>query len=176
MGIQEIKSIIELHASEIKKTFSVKEIGLFGSYVKGAERPESDVDILTREEIIFFSWKISWIQGAYMPKPLSISTDEQRALHELKDKISKKYSVLWMKLFGSKARGDFDKESDIDVAIALEDVDWAIEKDIYEICFYVGLEHNLLISPILYSKKEIDDALTRATPFFKTIEREGILL
>ncbi len=46
MRIQEIKSIIEMHASEIKKTFSVKEIGLFGSYVKGAERPESDVDIL----------------------------------------------------------------------------------------------------------------------------------
>lgn len=46
MDIQKIKKIIEMHAPEIKKTFSVREIGLFGSYVKGTERPESDVDIL----------------------------------------------------------------------------------------------------------------------------------
>ena len=41
-----------------------------------------------------------------------------------------------MKLFGSKAKGDFDEESDRDVVIALDEVNWAIEKDIYEICFH----------------------------------------
>lgn len=46
MNRQDIKRIIEKHSSDIKKTFSVKEIGLFGSYVKGTEKPESDVDIL----------------------------------------------------------------------------------------------------------------------------------
>ena len=46
MNIQEIKRLIEKHFADIKKTFSIKEIGLFGSYVKGEEKPESDVDIL----------------------------------------------------------------------------------------------------------------------------------
>jgi predicted nucleotidyltransferase len=106
----------------------------------------------------------------------NLSSSEQQALSELKKKLLKKYKVLWMRLFGSKARGDFEKESDLDLAIALENVDWNVERDIYEMCFYVGLEHDLLISPILYSKKEIEDSLTRATPFFKTLEREGIPL
>ena len=34
------------HEPEIKKRFGVATIGLFGSFVRGEERPESDVDVL----------------------------------------------------------------------------------------------------------------------------------
>jgi len=37
----------------------------------------------------------------------------------LKTEISKRYELLWMKTFGSKARGDFDKESDIGIIVVL---------------------------------------------------------
>ena len=37
---------IKNHKSEIKKNFNVKEIGIFGSYIRGEENPGSDVDIL----------------------------------------------------------------------------------------------------------------------------------
>jgi len=81
-----------------------------------------------------------------------------------------------MKLIGSKARGDFDEESDIDIVIVLKDVDWDIERDIYEKCFYLGLKYDTLISPIIYSEKDINDSLTRVTPFYRTVEAEGILI
>lgn len=107
---------------------------------------------------------------------MPLSKNEQDALLELKDALSKKYQLLWMKLVGSKARGDFDEESDLDVVIVLQAVNWQIEKDVYEMCFYVGLEHDIVISPIVYSREEIEDSLTRITPFYQTVEAEGILL
>ena len=55
-----------------------------------------------------------------------------RAEIRFKKELSRKYKSLWMKLIGSKARGDFDKESDIDIVIVLKNVDWDIERDIYE--------------------------------------------
>ena len=43
---KEIKYIISEHKKELKEKFKVNEIGVFGSYVKGKEAMESDVDIL----------------------------------------------------------------------------------------------------------------------------------
>jgi len=40
--ILEIKGL----KSEIEKDFNVKEIGIFGSYIRGEQRPDSDIDIL----------------------------------------------------------------------------------------------------------------------------------
>jgi len=37
---------IKDHKAEIEKDFNVKEIGVFGSYIRGDERSDSDVDIL----------------------------------------------------------------------------------------------------------------------------------
>ena len=102
--------------------------------------------------------------------------DEKDALENLKEKISEKYKLLWMKLIGSKARGDFDEESDIDIGIVLEYVDWDIERDIYEICFYLGLRYDVVISPIIYSEDEIKNSFTRITPFYRTVEAEGIVI
>ena len=75
-----------------------------------------------------------------------------------------------------KPREILMRNPDRDVVIALDEVNWAIEKDTYEICFHVGLEHDILVSPILYSRKEMGDELTKITPFFRNIEKEGILL
>jgi len=38
--------ILRSHEQEIKERFAVKRIGLFGSYVRGEETKESDIDIL----------------------------------------------------------------------------------------------------------------------------------
>jgi len=38
--------LLRQHEPELKKRFGVATIGIFGSYVRGEERPESDVDVL----------------------------------------------------------------------------------------------------------------------------------
>lgn len=105
-----------------------------------------------------------------------LTENERRAVLELKDILSKEYGLIEIRLFGSKARGSKDWESDIDLFILLEDYDWEREKKICHVCFEIGLKYDVFLSPILYSRKEVEDRLTRASHFFKTVQREGIPL
>jgi len=47
---EEIQEIIKNNKKELKEKFKVKEIGVFGSYVKSEEKKGSDVDILVEFE------------------------------------------------------------------------------------------------------------------------------
>ncbi len=48
--IEEIKEILARHKDELRKRYKVKEIGVFGSYVRGQQKEKSDVDILVEFE------------------------------------------------------------------------------------------------------------------------------
>jgi len=48
--IEEIKRILELYKEDLEKKFKVKEIGIFGSYVRKAQNKNSDLDILIKIE------------------------------------------------------------------------------------------------------------------------------
>lgn len=47
---EEIKETIKLHKEDLRKEYGVKEIGIFGSYVRGEQKAISDVDILIELE------------------------------------------------------------------------------------------------------------------------------
>ena len=44
--IEEIKKILASYKPELQKRYKVKEIGIFGSYIRGMQRKNSDLDIL----------------------------------------------------------------------------------------------------------------------------------
>ncbi len=46
MSLEKIRRILKKHEKDLKERFKVKEIGVFGSYVRGEQREESDVDVL----------------------------------------------------------------------------------------------------------------------------------
>lgn len=56
--LEEIKEILRNHKVEIKEKFRVKEIGIFGSYVRGEQKEFSDIDILVEFEapVDFFTF------------------------------------------------------------------------------------------------------------------------
>jgi len=41
-----VLTLLRQHESILEERFGVKRIGIFGSFVRGEERPESDVDVL----------------------------------------------------------------------------------------------------------------------------------
>ena len=43
---KKIEEILKEHKKDLAEKYKVKEIGLFGSYVRGEQRKRSDVDIL----------------------------------------------------------------------------------------------------------------------------------
>ena len=106
----------------------------------------------------------------------NLSNKETEAINKLKNILLNKYNLIQIKLFGSKGKGNFSTDSDIDLLIVLDNYDWNKEFEIYEICFEIGLEYDVLLSPVIFSQKELDDNLIKITPFYKVITKEGILL
>lgn len=44
--LEEIKTILNKHKEDILRKYRVKEIGIFGSFVRGEQKKRSDIDIL----------------------------------------------------------------------------------------------------------------------------------
>jgi len=45
-NIKEAKAILKEHRAEVVRKYSVRKIGIFGSYVRGEQKKRSDIDIL----------------------------------------------------------------------------------------------------------------------------------
>jgi len=45
-----IKKTLAEHKEELKQNYQVKDIGIFGSYVRGEQKKKSDIDILVEFE------------------------------------------------------------------------------------------------------------------------------
>ena len=56
--IEKLKSTLASHKEELKNKYKVKEIGIFGSYVRNEQNKKSDVDVLVTfyETIDLFSF------------------------------------------------------------------------------------------------------------------------
>jgi len=60
----------------------------------------------------------------------------------LREQFGDHIAHVW--LFGSKARGDFDEESDVDLLIVTHDGDDALGKAVGEMAYDLSLEHGVL--------------------------------
>lgn len=44
--LEEIQNVIRQHQLELRERYGIAVAGLFGSYVRGEQRPDSDLDVL----------------------------------------------------------------------------------------------------------------------------------
>ena len=87
--LDEIKSILNKHKQELKEKYSVSEIGIFGSYIRGEERDKSDIDILVEFNREVSLLKVSSLEN-YLSSLLGIKADVVRKRNikkELKENI-----------------------------------------------------------------------------------------
>ncbi len=99
---------------------------------------------------------------------------EKRAVKTLKEKLSSRFDLVDLRIFGSKVRGVNTAESDLDVMIELLETNCEIESQIYDIVFEINLENDLFISITIFSKKEIDEGPMAESPIYKIIQKEGV--
>ena len=107
---------------------------------------------------------------------LTLKENEQRAIKSLKEALLEKFALIDLRLFGSKARGDSDFESDIDVMIEVAESNPDIESRIDDIVFKINLRDDAFICPIIFSKKEIEEGPLAESPIYKMIQKEGFPL
>lgn len=96
-------------------------------------------------------------------------------LAELKNKISQKYKLKDMRLFGSRARGVSDFQSDIDVFVRISNVNRRIEEDIFDIAYEVELKNRCLIDIFVFDDIALN-GIHFWTPVYQKILREGLVI
>lgn len=82
--------------------------------------------------------------------------------------------VREIKLFGSKARGTDDPESDIDVLVVVRHRTPVLTDQIIDLAFDANLTYNVYISPRVVGESILSHPLWSATPFLRTVQREGL--
>lgn len=76
-------------------------------------------------------------------------------------------------LFGSVARGDDTKNSDIDILILTTDED-KIEDDIFDVAFDILIEENEYISPKIIPIEHYEKY--KDTSFYNNVNKEGVVI
>jgi len=105
-----------------------------------------------------------------------LTEDEKKILHDLSDRLRKFLGdrLVQMVLFGSKARGDFERDSDIDVAIIVKNLDRKLKDEVYTIVAKVEFEYDQPIASLAFSEDQFILLLQRERRLALDIRNEGI--
>lgn len=84
--------------------------------------------------------------------------------------------VVGVWLFGSKARGDFEADSDLDLLIVLDEADWNSRDRVHLLAARVSLEHDVLINTHLLSRAGWGRMARQNATLWQQIQRDGLPL
>ena len=93
---------------------------------------------------------------------------------QLKEWLSKEVPLVDKIVFGSRVRGDYEPDSDMDVFIEIERIDPQIKDKIENIVWEVGYENYIFISSLIFTRHEIENTALRVSPIVMSIAEEGI--
>jgi predicted nucleotidyltransferase len=107
---------------------------------------------------------------------MPILPNEKKALNALKIGLYKRYELLDLKIYGSKAKGFDTPESDLDVMVVLKNLTPLIESEIDDLIFEINIENDCLITAIYFDQEELEVGPLSESPIYKKITQEGIAL
>ncbi len=94
--LKEIQSILSAHKDKINKKYKTKEIGIFGSFVRGEQEKTSDIDIVVEFYEVPDLLKFIELES-YLEEILGIKVDlvrKQAIRKELKEKILMEVTLI----------------------------------------------------------------------------------
>ncbi|MFH1824809.1 MAG: nucleotidyltransferase domain-containing protein [Candidatus Firestonebacteria bacterium] len=93
---------------------------------------------------------------------------------ELKERLFKDVQLIDFRIFGSRARGDSDEYSDMDIFLEVELLNRELKEKIFDTVWEVGFEHFIFISPLIFTRAEIEKSPLKVSPIVKNIITEGV--
>jgi len=90
--------------------------------------------------------------------------------------MRKKIKIDRVVLFGSRARGDAEPDSDMDVLVIVDDLTEAKEDYISECAWEAGFEHGIVVVPVVFSRNDWENGPERYSLLAEAIKSEGVYL
>jgi predicted nucleotidyltransferase len=103
-----------------------------------------------------------------------MNANELSACNSIKERLSRTVSLIELSVFGSRARGDNAADSDMDLFIEVELVTSQIRRLIHDVTWEIGFDHDIVISPVIFSRQEVEDDPFKYSPFLRIVREEGI--
>ncbi len=101
--------------------------------------------------------------------------NDLNAITEAIDLLQQQFPVKQVILFGSKARGDDDEYSDIDLLlIMIHKPHWKKKKAIVDLLFDVGMKYDVLFSFLCVPQQDWNGGIFTEFPIYKEITRDGV--
>jgi predicted nucleotidyltransferase len=107
--------------------------------------------------------------------PAHLQANEQAALQDFVARLLQQGDgrVVGVWLFGSKARGDFEPDSDLDLLIVLEEADGMARDRVHLLAARVSLEHDVLINTHLLSRAGWVRMARQHATLWQQVQRDG---
>lgn len=155
LGMPSIDHALKKIEVLLKKQMSGNQIRYYLDYSKKALAP--------------LLWGVEFSRLMKLPSKIRISV--QDFLEELEDK------PLIALIFGSYARGDYSKGSDIDILLVFQNLQRGKEKEIENNAKRISMRTNTTISPVYLDYKLFRESFHNSTKaFFKNIKENKIIL
>ena len=105
-----------------------------------------------------------------------LTPTEHTALRLFKERLFTTFpdQVSSLQLFGSKARGDATKFSDVDVLVVLRDSAGAVRHAVHAVANGVFLETGVDLSPHVVTRDHLQVLRDHGSPLLRQIDHEGV--
>jgi len=113
-----------------------------------------------------------------MGKEISLSPQEEKAIASFREEMGRILpSREWsLRLFGSRARGEGDEGSDLDLLVLINNLDAKTKLRVWDAAYRVFDRTEILISPLVLSVEQFEGLRKRERLIALDIEREGVPL
>ena len=106
---------------------------------------------------------------------IRLKENDRRAIERAVAILRNRFPVERVILFGSKARGDDDNESDIDLLVlTTRPITHADEDRMTEFLFQLQLDLGVMITPLVIAADEWEHGVYQAAPVRWEVERDGV--
>ena len=111
-----------------------------------------------------------------MCMPNNVNEEIQKFINEVKKILGDRLKKVI--LYGSYARGDYNKKSDVDIMIltdlSFEEIEGYRDK-ISDAAFEIELKTGIILSPVVKNIEKYN-VRRKFVPFYKNVEKEGVVL
>lgn len=101
---------------------------------------------------------------------------ERNVLDIFKTLVGKRIKIDNVVLFGSRARGDAEPDSDMDVLVVVDGLTEDMEDYISECAWEAGFERGIVLVPVVFSRNDWENGPERYSLLAEAIKSEGVSL
>ena len=107
---------------------------------------------------------------------LHLNSEEQQWLADYQLEITHKFpdAIEQITVFGSKARGDFTADSDLDIMVVIKEGDWRRKEAIARPGHLLAIGSNVVPSFVVYTQEEWEQRRKGDSPFWQAVTRDGV--